>query len=214
MSDPVTYYVLLGEEQKGPYTLAQLQAMWRDGSLTIDTQYWFEGQTDWMPLGTILELLEPRSSQPHGYGASSPAISLAAKAKPSVGTLLGIGCGVLLVVGLAILLIRLVGSDSNSSLSPNYKNLRSEHSYFDVIRALGSPDKEIEERDAPIPNIVLGYARERWIVYLVYSDRSCDKSKSHYVGIVSTRGTVIHAADVKYRPILESFAYTIAHELR
>ncbi len=60
MSDPIKYYVTIGEEQKGPYTLAQLQTMWRAGSLTVDTQYWFDGQSEWMPLGTILELLEPQ----------------------------------------------------------------------------------------------------------------------------------------------------------
>lgn len=58
MSDPIKYFILAGEEQKGPYTLAQLQAMWRTGSLTVDNQYWFEGQSEWLPLGTILELLE------------------------------------------------------------------------------------------------------------------------------------------------------------
>ncbi len=74
MSDPIKYYVMVGEEQKGPYTLAQLQTMWKAGSLTVDTQYWFEGQGEWMPLGTILELLEPpersradRLTSPHQH---------------------------------------------------------------------------------------------------------------------------------------------------
>jgi len=68
MSDPIKYFVLVGEEKKGPYTLAQLQTMWRAGSLTIDTQYWFDGQGEWMPLGTILELLEPQE-RPHAAQA-------------------------------------------------------------------------------------------------------------------------------------------------
>ena len=68
MSDPIKYFVLVGEEKKGPYTLAQLQTMWRAGSLTIDTQYWFDGQGEWMPLSTILELLEPQE-RPHAAQA-------------------------------------------------------------------------------------------------------------------------------------------------
>jgi TM2 domain-containing membrane protein YozV len=72
MSDPIKYYVMVGEEQKGPYTLAQLQTMWRAGSLTVDTQYWFDGQGEWMPLSTVLELLEPpeRSRAAHAYFAA------------------------------------------------------------------------------------------------------------------------------------------------
>ncbi len=64
MNDPIKYYVMVGEEKKGPYTLAQLQTMWKTGSLNVDTQYWFDGQGEWMPLSTILELLEPQERSP------------------------------------------------------------------------------------------------------------------------------------------------------
>ena len=94
MNDPIKYYVMVDEKQNGPYTLAQLQAMWRAGSLTTETQYWFEGQTEWMPLATILELLEPPSSPPPRYIALPRAYSPPAKAKRSIGTSLRLGCGV------------------------------------------------------------------------------------------------------------------------
>jgi TM2 domain-containing membrane protein YozV len=67
MGDPIKYYVMLEEEKRGPYTLAQLQTMWRSGSLTVDTQYWFDGQGEWMPLSTILELLEPQERPRAAY---------------------------------------------------------------------------------------------------------------------------------------------------
>ena len=33
------YYIALGPEQKGPYTFAQLQSMWRSGTITADALY-------------------------------------------------------------------------------------------------------------------------------------------------------------------------------
>ena len=34
------YYLHLGGEQKGPFTLGQIQEMWRTGSINLDTQFW------------------------------------------------------------------------------------------------------------------------------------------------------------------------------
>lgn len=59
MSDPIKYYVMVGDEKRGAFTLEQLQTMWRSGGLTMDTQYWVEGLDEWMPLSSILELLQP-----------------------------------------------------------------------------------------------------------------------------------------------------------
>jgi GYF domain 2 len=217
MSDPIKYYVMVDEKQQGPYILAQLRAMWRAGSLTAETQYWFEGQTEWMPLETILELLEPPSSPAPRYIASPPAYSPPAKAKRGIGTSLRLGCGVLLVLFLAVFIIGLVLHETGnppSQKSQNYRNLTYGDSYFDVIRALGQPDKEIEERDVPLPNVVLGYAEEKWIVYVMYSDRSFDKSTSHYLGIIDTQGSVVHAADEKSQTVLEALAYGIKHDVK
>ena len=125
-----------------------------------------------------------------------------------------IGCAGLLVVVLAFFAIGIIGNGSGSPTSQSYKNLTSESSYFDVVRALGHPDEEIEARDVPIPNIVLGYAKPKWVVYVIYSDGNFDKSTSHYLGIVNTRGTVVHASDPKYQSILDLFAYRMTHEVK
>ncbi len=113
MSDPIKYFVMVGDEQKGPYTLTQLQTMWRAGSLTVDTQYWFEGQGEWMPLGTILELLEPQE-QSHAAQAyfAAPTVRLWSPGGaavlsffiPGLGQLYrgGIGRGILWVIGVVI----------------------------------------------------------------------------------------------------------------
>lgn len=53
------YYVMHGDQQAGPYTLAQLQGMWRTGQLTAHTLYTQPGFDEWFRLSTIAESLEP-----------------------------------------------------------------------------------------------------------------------------------------------------------
>ena len=71
MSDPIRYFVMVGDEQRGPFTLEQLQGMWRSGSVTMDSKYWIEGLDEWMPLSSILELFQPqqRAYQAQAYFA-------------------------------------------------------------------------------------------------------------------------------------------------
>jgi len=214
MNDPIKYYVMLGEDRKGPFTLTQLQAMWRAGSLTTETQYWFEGQSEWMPLGTIIELLEASSVTPARYAISVPMFSKPVKTKRGISARVFIGCGALLVLVLVVLVIGVVFSDDPQFSSQSYRKLNSKASYFDVIRALGKPDKEIEERDVPLPNVVLGYVKEKCIVYIMYSDRSFDKTKSRYLGIINIQGNVIHAADEESRTILVALASGLRDEVK
>jgi hypothetical protein len=57
------YYVLSGEREKGPYTLAQLQVSHRDGALGQATQVRAEHEKDARPLGEVLgmgQVAEPR----------------------------------------------------------------------------------------------------------------------------------------------------------
>lgn len=72
MSDPIKYYVMVGDERRGPFTLQQLQGMWQSGAITMDTKYWIEGLDDWMPLSSILELIQPplRAHQAQPYFAA------------------------------------------------------------------------------------------------------------------------------------------------
>jgi hypothetical protein len=55
----VMYYLWLNEEQAGPYTLHQIQAMWNEGKITALTLFWQERNADWQPLGTIQSTIEP-----------------------------------------------------------------------------------------------------------------------------------------------------------
>ena len=48
--------------QTGPFTIGQLRSMWQSGSITAQTQYWFEGAAEWRPLINILALLEPETA--------------------------------------------------------------------------------------------------------------------------------------------------------
>ena len=45
-----TIYIRAGDEERGPYVLQQVNAMWLAGQLTADTIYWFEGMEEWRPL--------------------------------------------------------------------------------------------------------------------------------------------------------------------
>jgi len=63
MSDNNTLFFLHRDgAQTGPFTIGQLRSMWQSGSITAQTQYWFEGATEWRPLINILALLEPEAA--------------------------------------------------------------------------------------------------------------------------------------------------------
>lgn len=55
------YWLLIGNENKGPYTLAQLKSMWGSGSITADTLYSQEGFETWIPLSSFLDQKPPAS---------------------------------------------------------------------------------------------------------------------------------------------------------
>ncbi len=55
MSDQ--YWLYLAEEQCGPFTLSQIQHMWRRGAITTETLYCQHGFDQWFPLSTIVEEL-------------------------------------------------------------------------------------------------------------------------------------------------------------
>ena len=55
---------MLGGERKGPYTLGQMRAMWNAGTLTGDTLYWRDGQSNWEALSTIQGDLESAVQRP------------------------------------------------------------------------------------------------------------------------------------------------------
>lgn len=60
----MSYYLLQNDETKGPYTLGQLRAMWNSGAITGKTLHSQEGYSEWLPLSTIIDELEPAPSPP------------------------------------------------------------------------------------------------------------------------------------------------------
>ena len=58
------YWILTGADQKGPYTLTQLQSMWRAGAITADALYCQEGFEQWEPISLISDLLDEQRATP------------------------------------------------------------------------------------------------------------------------------------------------------
>ncbi len=54
-----SYYVAKNGQTEGPYTLAQMRGMWKQGTLTAVMQYVTEGETEWKPLSQMVKQLEP-----------------------------------------------------------------------------------------------------------------------------------------------------------
>lgn len=57
-------YIHTGGNQKGPYLLQQINAMWLGGQLTADALYWFEGMEDWRPLAEFMAVNETSPDTP------------------------------------------------------------------------------------------------------------------------------------------------------
>jgi len=60
-------YLLIANEQRGPYSLEQLRAMYLAGTVTSDAFYWLEGQAEWLPIVELFapqEIEQPRLSAP------------------------------------------------------------------------------------------------------------------------------------------------------
>lgn len=51
----MNYYLLLNNEQAGPFSLTQLMSMWTSGEITGETLHCFDGLTEWLPLGMFVE---------------------------------------------------------------------------------------------------------------------------------------------------------------
>ncbi len=80
------FYLLDGEERRGPYTLAQMQHMWRNKTIFASMTYWREGMEDWRPLIDLVDTLEP----PRQPRAVSAPVRRASSASTERGTLVPI----------------------------------------------------------------------------------------------------------------------------
>lgn len=78
------YYLHLDNEQKGPFTIGQLQAMWLAGSIDRNTQFYTKANGDWKKLEAILDLLEPSPSPVGPVGAAVAPVIAEKPAPPTV----------------------------------------------------------------------------------------------------------------------------------
>jgi len=70
------YYLLLNNQQAGPYTAGQLRAMWQNGVTNAQTQYCFAGGTNWQPLIKLRTMLETAPAQSTPPSPPPPRSSL------------------------------------------------------------------------------------------------------------------------------------------
>jgi hypothetical protein len=75
------YFVMLGNEKKGPFTFEAVTGSIQTGGIQRDTLVWREGMTAWTPAGQISELIVLFT--PNVTAANSPATPPAAPGAPS-----------------------------------------------------------------------------------------------------------------------------------
>ena len=80
------YYLVLNNEQAGPYTPGQLRSMWQNGKVNAQTQYCIVGATNWQPLINIRAILEPGQVQPATVLPPPPPYHPAVTRKPLAGS--------------------------------------------------------------------------------------------------------------------------------
>ena len=59
------YYIDVGGERKGPYTLNQLRAMWKKGAIRGKNLYCQEGGDRWIKLEMMQSVLETSDTKPN-----------------------------------------------------------------------------------------------------------------------------------------------------
>lgn len=75
--EPTQIYLLMGEEQSGPFTFDQIRGLWHQAAFTSDAHYWHEGLENWGRLEDLM-VSEPGARQhPSGRGASGGAAAAA-----------------------------------------------------------------------------------------------------------------------------------------
>lgn len=58
------YYILIGGNETGPWTLGQMQAFWRAGAVSLETLYAQPGAAEWKPLSSILDVTTTAAPTP------------------------------------------------------------------------------------------------------------------------------------------------------
>jgi len=81
------YHITVQGEQKGPYSLSQLQSMWESGTITSDSLYWNTESEEWKPIKELVEapppvLEEQPESGDEDWHVSNIALPVVNEARP------------------------------------------------------------------------------------------------------------------------------------
>lgn len=96
-ADVVSHFLFLDGQQKGPFSMSQLQSMYQSGAITRETPHFMDGYTEWMPLEIIVPDLEPAPQPQRSYAAGPPRPMVVAKSR-GIYIILGLFLGGLLGV--------------------------------------------------------------------------------------------------------------------
>ena len=86
LADDDEYYLLVGEETRGPFSLGQLHEQWHAGQLPLDTLFLRQGLPDARPINSIVEQIiafRPPETPPAASAVSAVSAVSAAEA-PSI----------------------------------------------------------------------------------------------------------------------------------
>jgi hypothetical protein len=77
-------YLLVNNQQQGPYALEQIRNMWSAGTITSDTLYWYSGMEIWANLQNLLNppSLPVRALPPRSVAPPKAPIKLETKIEP------------------------------------------------------------------------------------------------------------------------------------
>jgi TM2 domain-containing membrane protein YozV len=80
-AEVVSHFLFLDGQQQGPFSMSQLQGMWRSGAITRETLHFMDGYTEWMPLEIIVPDLEPAPLPQRNPAAYPPRPVVVAKSR-------------------------------------------------------------------------------------------------------------------------------------
>ncbi|HZL79665.1 MAG TPA: GYF domain-containing protein [Candidatus Limnocylindrales bacterium] len=67
------FFILIGGNESGPWTLGEVQAFWRAGAVTLETFYAQPDASEWKPLSAILDIAPPAAATPTAQSENSYA---------------------------------------------------------------------------------------------------------------------------------------------
>ena len=115
------YYLLLNNEQAGPYTAEQLRSMWQNGVANAQTQYCFAGGASWQPLINLRTMLESSPDQPTPVSSAPqrvPVAGLTPQSPPTktLSAVIKYGGGIIALVIAAGICFQFFGKTTISSI--------------------------------------------------------------------------------------------------